>query len=138
MVPQGAAVRDAGVYDGSEALPRNPPKRNRKMTDDSFDEELEYLYQYARKGLLYFTPLWDSAETLAGEGAPSTQVREVALGLIGALMDRGVRVGDISQRANREIEPWDEAKSVILDRISEGIKRRKDPPEFMDICGFRA
>lgn len=53
-------------------------------------------------------------------------------------MDRGVRVGVVSQRADRDIEPWNEAESVTLSRVNEGIKRRKHPLNFMDICGFRA
>jgi hypothetical protein len=107
------------------------------MPDESFGEELEYLYEYARKGLLYFIPLWDSAETLAGKGASRSRVREVALELVGSLIDRGVKVGEISPRADRDIEPWDEEKSTILSRINEGIRRRDDPLDFVDICGFR-
>lgn len=108
------------------------------MSDDLFDEELEYLYEYARKGLLYFIPLWDSAETLAGEGAPVARVREVALELIGALIDRGVRVGEISRQAGRDLDLWDDEKDLILSRIDEGMKSREDPLDFVDICGFRA
>lgn len=106
--------------------------------DDLFNEELEYLHQYARKGVLYFIPLWDSAETLAGEGAPVACIREIALALIGTLIDRGVQIGEISRQADRDIEPWNDEKGIILSRVDEGMKHRKDPLDFVDICGFRA
>jgi len=108
------------------------------MSNDPFEEELEYLYEYAKKGLLYFIPVWDSAETLAGRGVPVPQTRQIALDLIGALIDRGVRVGKISQREDRDIEPWDDDKGAILSRIEEGMKQADDPLDFVDICGFRA
>ncbi|MCG3042915.1 hypothetical protein ACLIYM_24690 [Streptomyces fenghuangensis] len=107
-------------------------------SEELLNEEIDYLYEYARKGLLYFIPLWDSAETLAGKGATRERVREITLELVGALIDRGVQVGEISQQADRDIEPWSEDKGEILNRIDEGIKHRSDPLDFVDICGFRA
>ncbi|NJQ02059.1 hypothetical protein [Streptomyces zingiberis] len=107
------------------------------MPVDPFREELEYLYEYAKMGILYFVPVWDSAEIVAGEGASIPQVRAAALKLIGAMIDRGVEVGEISSRPDRDIERWELSKEEILRRIDEGTKERRDPLDFIYICGFR-
>ncbi|WP_344329066.1 hypothetical protein [Streptomyces macrosporus] len=107
------------------------------MSADLFEEEVEYLFRYAEKGLLYFVPLWDSAETVAGRGAPVSRVREVALELIGALIDRGVRVGDVGEREDRDIDPWDADRETVLARVDAGMRRMTDPTDLVYVCGFR-
>ncbi|MBW1601670.1 hypothetical protein JJV70_06000 [Streptomyces sp. JJ66] len=102
------------------------------------EEEIDYLYEYAKIGLLYFVPLWDSAESLAGKSAPLVRVREVTLELIGALTDRGVRVGPLSHREDRLIEPWNLSREEILLRVAEELEQRSDPLDCIEICGFTA
>ncbi|MFJ7077823.1 hypothetical protein [Streptomyces sp. NPDC098781] len=101
-----------------------------------YAEELDYLVRYVRMAPLYFVPLRDAAERIAGSGSSETEVQQVTLRLIGDMLDQGVRIGDMSPRDGEGVLPWDLSKEDALARVADEMTRYEDPVDFIDICWF--
>lgn len=100
--------------------------------------ELDYLASYARMAPLYFVPLRDAAEKIAGSGSSEGEIQQVTLELIGDMLDQGVQIGDMSSRDGEGVLPWGVSKEEALDRVASEMKRYDDPIDFIDICWFSA
>ncbi|OKI89977.1 hypothetical protein AMK11_02050 [Streptomyces sp. CB02414] len=103
-----------------------------------YAKELDYLVRYARMSPMYFVPLRDAAEKAAGEGSGEAEIQEVTLQLISDMLDRGVRIGDMSPRDGEEVIPWGVSKQEALDRVALEMRDHEDPIDFIDICWFTA
>ncbi|MFE7136066.1 hypothetical protein ACFVIM_35000 [Streptomyces sp. NPDC057638] len=108
------------------------------MNDEKYQEELDYLVQYARTSLLHFIPLRDAAENVTGGDGSEADIQAATVRLVGDMIDQGVAVGDLSPREGEEFLPWNVSKGEALARIAEGMRTREDPLDFMDICWFLA
>ncbi|MFK4109470.1 hypothetical protein [Streptomyces sp. NPDC002176] len=101
---------------------------------ETYRAELDYLVRYTEMAPVYFTPVWDAAETVAGGTGP--EARAVVLELVGDLLDRGVVVGDMSPRDGEGVIPWDLSRDQILGRIERGMRESEDPLDHVGICWF--
>lgn len=108
------------------------------MTEASYAEELEYLIEYARSAPLYFSPLRDAAETVAGRGSTEDQIQATTLRLISDMLDQGVRIGDMSPRKGEDVLPWNLSKEEALQRVAKEMRQYDNPIDFIDICWFTA
>ncbi|WOX10317.1 hypothetical protein [Streptomyces sp. N50] len=101
-----------------------------------YESELDYLVQYGETSSVYFTILWDAAETVAGDGSSVSDVQKAAIRLVGGMLDRGIRVGDVSPREGEEVIPWDLSREEILRRIEREMRMYDDPADYINICWF--
>ncbi|GAA1042352.1 MULTISPECIES: hypothetical protein [Streptomyces] len=108
------------------------------LTDAEYRAELDYLIRYTEMSPVYFTPLWDAAETVAGQSASEAEVQEAALRLIGDMMDHGIKVGDMSPKDGEGVIPWGLSRSETLERIHSEMQAYEDPLEYVNICWFSA
>ncbi|MFJ9041110.1 hypothetical protein ACIRF8_31650 [Streptomyces sp. NPDC102406] len=107
-----------------------------QTTGDEYQKEVDYLVRYAEMSPVYFTPVWDAAETIAGEGSSEAATQDAALAIIADMLERGVKVGDMSPRDGEGVIPWPLSREESLRRIREEMKRYDDPLEYVNICWF--
>ncbi|WP_371790382.1 hypothetical protein OG285_05840 [Streptomyces sp. NBC_01471] len=103
-----------------------------------YESELAYLVQYAEQTSVYFTILWDAAETVADDGSSVPEVQKAALSLVGDMLDRGIRAGDMSPQEGEEVVPWDLSREGVLHRIEREMQMYDDPYDYIKICWFSA
>lgn len=108
------------------------------LTGKQYDDELDYLVQYARMAPVYFTPVRDAAETVAGERSTEAEVQKATLKLIGDMLDQGIKIGDMSPREGESVIPWNLTRDQSLRKVAEEMRRYDDPLEFVNICWFVA
>ena len=101
-----------------------------------YESELDYLVRYGETSAVYFTILWDAAETVAGDGSSVADVQKAVVGLVGGMLDRGIRVGDVSPREGEEVIPWDLSREEALHRIEREMQMYDDPSDYINICWF--
>ncbi|WP_372409551.1 hypothetical protein [Streptomyces luteireticuli] len=108
------------------------------LAGEQYEEELDYLTQYAKTTPVYFTPVRDAAETVAGKGSTEAQIQAVTLKLVDDLLDRGVQIGDMSPLEGEAVIPWNLSREQTLRKVAEGMQKYKDPLDFIYICWFSA
>lgn len=101
---------------------------------DTYQTELDYLVKYAEVSSAYFTILWDAAETVAGNGSSFSDAQKAVIRLVGDMLDRGIRVGDVNPREGEEVIPWDLSREEILHRIEHEMQMHEDPSGYINIC----
>ncbi|GAA3189698.1 MULTISPECIES: hypothetical protein [Streptomyces] len=106
--------------------------------DGEYQGELDYLIRYVQMSPVYFSPVWDAAETVVGGEGTDAEVRAAALSLVGDMLDRGVKVGDMSPREGEGVISWNVSREETLRRIEEEMRRYVDPLEYVNICWFHA
>ncbi|KOT79199.1 hypothetical protein ADK70_31445 [Streptomyces rimosus subsp. pseudoverticillatus] len=107
-------------------------------TDNVYDEELNYLIEYAEMSPVYFIPVRDAAEKIAGKDSTEPQVQAITLQLIGDMLDRGVQIGDMSPREDEAFVPWGLPREQALHRVATEMQQYEDPLDFVKICWFSA
>ncbi|GAU65083.1 putative hypothetical protein [Streptomyces sp. NBRC 110611] len=106
--------------------------------ENLYEEELDYLVEYAEMSPVYFNPVRDAAEGIVGKGGTEDQVQAVTLKLIGDMLDRGVKIGYISPREGEYFVPWGISRDEALQRVATEMKQYENPLEFVKICWFSA
>ncbi|MGW8327833.1 hypothetical protein ACWGLE_08050 [Streptomyces sp. NPDC055897] len=108
------------------------------VNGEKYQEELDYLVEYARKSPVYFTIVWDAAESIVGDEAVEEQVRKTALKLIGDMIDRGVKLGDMSHHEGESVIIWELSRAEAVQRVAERMEKYSDPLDYVYICWFVA
>ncbi|MEU5126611.1 hypothetical protein [Streptomyces mobaraensis] len=104
--------------------------------ESGYEEELTYLIEYARMSPVYFTPVRDAAEAVAGPEATEEQIQEMTVKLIGDMLNRGVRIGDMSPVPGEMVVPWELSHDEALRKVADKMQRIGDPLNFVHICWF--
>ncbi|WP_206503209.1 hypothetical protein [Streptomyces chrestomyceticus] len=107
-------------------------------TEDVYEEELEYLVEYAEMTPVYFIPVRDAAKNIAGKERTETQLQSITLQLISDMLDRGVQVGDLGSHEDEDFVPWNLSRDQALQKIASEMKQYDDPLDFVNICWFAA
>lgn len=101
-----------------------------------YEDEFKYLLEYAHDDWLGFSVISGAVASILGKGASQSQLRELAVCLIGDLYDRGVRAGDLTSSDAHPFAPWGTAKGGTLDRIRSEMAKLPGLPDSGDICWF--
>lgn len=106
------------------------------MDGSAYEAELTYLVQYARESPVYFVPVRDAAETVAGVGASEEDIQSTTLDLIRGMMSKGVRIGSMSPVEGEGFIPWELPPEDSLRRVEIEMRKHEDPLDFIEICWF--
>jgi hypothetical protein len=89
---------------------------------NSWDEDLVYLFRYAREDWVGLSSVTAVAGTVAGEGATFDELVSAMLAVLGDLIDRGAVPGDLVAQGTG-FEPWRGTKE---ERRTTSPDRRRD------------
>lgn len=106
------------------------------MGGSAYEAELTYLVQYAQASPVYFVPVRDAAETVAGAGASEETIQLTTLELIRGMISQGIEVGSMSPVEGEGFTPWGLPPEESLKRVEVEMRKREDPLDFIDICWF--
>ena len=103
-------------------------------TEGEYAEELSYLASYARSDYLGMGVIVGSVAHLIRDDWNSLRERELALRLIGDLLDLGASAGDLSADPGQTLIPWGLDRLGILARIEEEWHQLGRSPDSGEIC----
>ncbi|KDN17660.1 hypothetical protein [Amycolatopsis rifamycinica] len=84
--------------------------------DSSYQDDLDYLLDYAREDWGGLSPVGAVAGAMAGQGATLEQLTSAMLAVLGDLHDRGAVPGDLVEQ-EPGFRPWPGEKDEHLRRI---------------------
>lgn len=107
----------------------------KRVTDpmSNYQDELEYLLDYAREDWVGLTPIEGASVELAPSGASLDESLAAMIKVIGDLIDQGAVPGDLTA-GDPGFEAWPGTKQERLDRISSEIRKLGRIPVSGEIC----
>lgn len=87
----------------------------------SYDEDLEYLLDYAREDWVGFSVVNAVAGRIVGRDAGFQALKSAMLTVIGDLLDRGAVPGDL-MKGEPAFSPWPGTKAQRLSRIEAEVE----------------
>jgi hypothetical protein len=99
----------------------------------SYQENLDYLIDYAREDWVGLSSVGAVAGAVAGQGATFGRLTSALLGVLGDLHDRGAVLGDLVEQ-DPGFKPWPGAKEEHLRRIEAETKALGRLPETGEVA----
>jgi hypothetical protein len=99
----------------------------------SYQEDLDYLIDYAREDWVGLSPVGAVAGAVAGKGATFSQLTSAMLAVIGDLHERGAVPGDLVEQ-DPGFKPWSGTKEEHLRRIEAETKALGRLPETGEVA----
>ncbi|MEV4144325.1 hypothetical protein AB0J40_11685 [Amycolatopsis sp. NPDC049691] len=99
----------------------------------SYQEDLDYLLDYAREDWVGLSPVGAVAGALAGKGATFDQLTSALLAVIGDLSDRGAVPGDLVDQ-DPGFRPWPGTRDEHLRRIAAEVAALGRLPETGEVA----
>jgi hypothetical protein len=97
------------------------------LPPDKYQEDLDYLAEYAREDWVPIHNVFVSASGILGAGASLEDITDMADTLLSELFARGVQLGDLVKHAP-DFLPWSGTRQDWLARVRADIKARQDIP----------
>ncbi|WP_410659963.1 hypothetical protein [Amycolatopsis sp. lyj-112] len=101
--------------------------------DTSYEEDLEYLLNYAQEDWVGLSVVGGIAGTRAGKGATFDEMTSALLAVISDLIDRGAVPGDLVE-GDPGFVPWLGTKDEVLARFANEVRALRSMPETGEVC----
>src|SRR3981189_2255205 len=106
-------------------------------SNSSYQDDLDYLLDYAREDWVGLSPVNAVAGTVAGKGATFEELTSAMVSVIGDLIDRGAVPGDLIEQ-DPGFKAWSGTKEERLRRIAAETKALGRLPETGEVAWIRA
>jgi hypothetical protein len=105
-------------------------------TRDDYQQELEYLLEYARQDWLGFSVISGTVGSLLGKGAPWSELRSLTLRIVVDLYRDGARPGALTASDSHPIGYWNTDEAGLVRKIDQALEAKGELPDSGDICWF--
>jgi len=95
---------------------------------EKYQENLDYLSEYARDDWVPIHNVFVSASNTIGAGASLEEITDFAGTMLRDLFQRGVLLGDLTEHGSG-FQPWNGTQDEWLTRVRDDVKARQDIPE---------
>ncbi|NBH10966.1 hypothetical protein [Amycolatopsis sp. SID8362] len=102
-------------------------------SNSSYQDDLDYLLDYAREDWVGLSPVTAVAGAVAGKGATFEELTSATLAVIGDLIDRGAVPGDLIEQ-DPGFKAWSGTKEEHLRRIAAETKALGRLPETGEVA----
>lgn len=99
----------------------------------AYQEDLQYIFEYAEDDWVPMTVVSTAAEDVAGVDATFEQLTNALVTVVGDLIDRGAVPGDLLAE-DPDFQAWPGSKDQMLARLRAEVQALARLPEGGEVC----